>query len=168
MKVSTTLSIHERERIREIWNAVYPIQLMHHTAESFDKYLDGLEAAEHVFDIAQTPFDIAQTPNEVIQPHGANSALRGWLCTFNRNGERWFVIIVDSACARQGCGTNLLRYALEKYPKLSGWVVEHNDFKKHDGTPYLSPLGFYLKHGFKITDIRLENEFTSAVKITSI
>jgi ribosomal protein S18 acetylase RimI-like enzyme len=156
MKTTTSLLSAEREQLRAIWNNVYPAQLMHHKSETFDAYINQLEEPEHTLMCANP------------QPNAdSESAIIGWICTFNRNNERWFVLIVDSSCARQGCGTKLLLLALEKYPKLCGWVVEHNDFKKHDGTSYLSPLAFYLKHGFNVTDIRLENEHTSAVKITT-
>lgn len=154
MKTTTTLYPSEREQLRAIWNDVYPEQLIHDTAESFDAYIDRLEEPEHTLVYA----------NQQLNSDTDSSPI-GWICTFNRNEERWFVLIVDSSCARQGCGSKLLLWVLERHPKLCGWVVEHNEFKKHDGTPYLSPLGFYLKHGFEVTDIRLENEFTSAVKI---
>ncbi|MBI1266816.1 MAG: hypothetical protein GC193_05200 [Cryomorphaceae bacterium] len=106
MKTTKVLSPSEREQIRAIWNDVYPAQLMHHTAETFDTYIDQLDASEHT---------LMNANNQANSD--SDSAPVGWICTFNRNHERWFVLLVDSSCARQGCGTEVAFVSAREIPE---------------------------------------------------
>lgn len=88
------------------------------------------------------------------------------MAIFIRDEEVWFSIIVDAKYQRQGFGQQLLNMAKLKQEKLNGWVVDNNESVKLDGTPYLSPLKFYLQNGFNVLqDIRFDTEKLSAVKI---
>lgn len=142
------LAPEQKEVVHQLWNQEYPAQVSHTTLADFDAYLDNL----------------AETTHYLLQSD--SGAIEGWAIAFTREGERWFVIIVDSKVHGQGKGTTLLHKLKEKEPKLCGWVVAHNQYTKQNGELYPSPLKFYEKNGFTIDpEIRLETEKLSAVKI---
>ncbi|MCX6185942.1 MAG: hypothetical protein NTU43_02955 [Bacteroidetes bacterium] len=71
-----------------------------------------------------------------------------WAVDFEKEKQVRFSIIVSSN--------------IEFY----GWVIDHNDDLKNNGDQYLSPISFYLKHGFEIlNDIRIDSEMIKAVLI---
>ena len=75
-------------------------------------------------------------------------------------------MILDRDLQGKGLGSHLLDLAKEQEKELNGWVVDHDRDVKRDGTPYRSPVNFYLKNDFLIiADERLETEHLSTVKI---
>ncbi len=80
--------------------------------------------------------------------------------------EKWFAMILDSQIQGKGFGTHLLNEAKQSVTELNGWVIDHNNYKKTNGTTYKSPIDFYLKNNFIIlSETRLEISKISAVKI---
>lgn len=144
----TDLSLQQKEIICQLWNAEYPEKLSYNSISEFENYLNNLSDVTHY---------LLQDELDTIQ---------GWAITFIRENEKWFAIIVDSKIHSKGFGTQLLNHLKSIESKLSGWVIDHNNDTKLDGTTYTSPLSFYFKNGFTIcNEIRIESEKISAVKI---
>jgi len=138
----------QKQSIVRLWNAEYPANLQHSGTESFNEYLSKLGEPEHYL----------LTDDE--------EQIKGWLACFDRDGERWFVTIVDTSEQRKGYGSALLSEVKKYETEINGWVMDKNEAVKADGAVYRSPVGFYLKNDFEILkEIRLENETMSAVKI---
>lgn len=90
----------------------------------------------------------------------------GWAFTFIRCEEKWFAIILNSIVHGKGYGTLLLDELKMNDSVLNGWVINHQNDLKQNKKPYISPIEFYSKNGFVIvTDIRIENDKMSAIKI---
>lgn len=145
---TASLSPEQKEALLELWNSEYPQQLSFGSLGDFDRYLNDLPETTHY----------TGTSN--------GGAIEGWAFAFTRSGERWFALLVASNVHGQGKGTLLLNKLKEREQCLHGWVVDHNNDKKQNSEPYLSPLRFYQKNGFVVcTETRLETGQLSAVKI---
>lgn len=60
----------------------------------------------------------------------------------------------------------LIKKLKEGNIEFYGWVIDHNDDLKNNGDQYLSPISFYIKHGFEIlNDVRIDSEMIKAVLI---
>ena len=92
-----------------------------------------------------------------------NGLLQAWLCSFDRNDSRWFVMIIDTRFQGNGLGTALLTTAMSKEEALNGWVVEHDNYRLQDRSTYRSPLGFYLKLGFHLQPNRFDDGELQAI-----
>jgi hypothetical protein len=148
---STIPATEQKQAILRLWNNEYPVQLQFAGQQSLDAYLEGLENKTHYF-----------TQN-------ADGTISGWAFVFEREGGRWFAIIIDSSQQGTGLGTILLETLKKEENVLNGWVVDHTDYRKACKMPYISPLPFYLKNDFSVhKDTRLETEKLSAVKISWI
>lgn len=148
IEISPALTDAQKEIITRLWNAEYPEQLKYNGVEEFEEFLNRNSGHQHflVFD-----------ENEDIQ---------AWLVSFDRDGERWFSIIVDGSQHNKGFGTRLLNEVKTRETELNGWAVSHHDYFRTNGERYISPIGFYQKNGFTIReDIRLEKEDLYFVKI---
>lgn len=142
------LDKQEKEFICQLWNAEYPEKLAYQSVAEFETYLNNLSDKKHY---------LLQDESDEIQ---------GWAITFTRENEKWFAIIINSKIQNQGFGKQLLNHLKFIEKKLSGWVIDHNNDSKLDGTTYDSPLKFYLKNGFSVcNEIRIDSEKISAVKI---
>jgi len=142
------LTAAERSEILLLWNREYPAKLNYASLADFDRYLDALPGQSHIL---------------MIDEEGQ---ICGWYFDFERDGERWFAIIIDSALQGKGLGTQMLDLAKANASELNGWVADHENDLKSNGEPYRSPLAFYLKNGFQqLPGIRLELDKLSAVKI---
>jgi len=142
------LTLEEEKSLFELWNAEYPERIGYKDLTEFQDYLKGLATIKHYLLID----DLKQ--------------IRGWAFTFMREGEVWFGILIDSNIQGKRFGTLLLE-ELKKYNSvLNGWAIDHQNDLKRNAELYLSPLRFYTKHGFRVSEnIRLENDKISAVKI---
>lgn len=139
---------HQLEQMLMLWNTEYPVQLGYQNSEAFEKYLAGLTNKKHIFLL------------------DANQNLVGWYFRFERDQEVWFALIISSTIKGTGMGKKLMDKAKSEDNVLNGWVIDHNRDKKADGSPYSSPLGFYIKQEFNVMkDIRLDMEKISAVKV---
>jgi len=144
---SNTLTKSQKESICFLWNREYPRQLAV-TAEGLDNYF--LETTSHAH------FMVLDDTDEIV----------GWAFTFDRDGDRWFSILINTLYQRLGIGRMVLKLLKEKETRLNGWVIDHPHDIKQNGEAYESPLPFYLKNEFIVQpDIRMENEKISAVKI---
>ena len=144
---STKLSGAQKDMICQLWNMEYP-QKLAITPSAFHEFLEASASQPH--------FLIIENERDLV----------GWAYTFDREGDRWFSIIISHAHQGKGLGHVLLNLIKEKETCLNGWVIDHPHDRKQNGQPYLSPLSFYVKNGFTaLPDTRLENEKISAVKI---
>ena len=144
---TTYLAPEQKEMICRLWNTEYPKKLAVTTAD-FNQYLKASTNQTHYF--------ILDTTTDIV----------GWAYTFDRAKERWLSIIINKVHQRKGLGHLLLNLIKEKETHLSGWVIDHPNDVKENGDPYVSPLPFYIHHGFvAIPQTRLEDEKISAVKI---
>lgn len=144
------VSFEEKEIIFQLWNNEYPEKISYNSIEDLETYLNNLADLNHYF--------IYDDFNEI----------KGWAITFTRESEKWFAIIINSKIKNKGFGTQLLNHLKSVENNLSGWVIDHNNDLKSDGTSYVSPLHFYLKNGFSICEgIRIETDKISVIKIVS-
>ncbi|MEZ5427981.1 MAG: GNAT family N-acetyltransferase [Pyrinomonadaceae bacterium] len=142
------LTAGQKARIVELWNAEYPLTLAHRKDSEFDEYLNGLSRKRHFL------------------LFGESDELIGWAITFDRDGGRWFAIIIDGRTKGKGYGTRLIDKLKETESRLFGWVIDHSNSLKLNGDRYISPLGFYKKIGFSVCPgERIENHKMSGVKI---
>lgn len=144
----TELSSLQKEAFYQLWNQEYPCSLRHAKISDLEAYLDGLGTQQHYL--------LTDFYNVVL----------GWGFTFTRNQQAWFAIILHHKIQGQGYGRQLLNEIKGNTSELNGWVIDHNNALKENGTPYISPLPFYLKNDFIILhDSRLESEKITAVGI---
>jgi len=144
----SNLSDLEKELVFQLWNEEYPAKICFQSISEFEAYLDNLSEVTHYL------------------LHDELEAIQGWAITFIRENEKWFAIIINSKIQNKGFGTELLSYLKSIEPQLSGWVVDHNNDSKLDGTTYASPLRFYSKNGFSVCHkIKINTEKIVAVKI---
>ncbi|MGJ5640783.1 GNAT family N-acetyltransferase [Formosa sp. S-31] len=142
------LSDSEKLQIFSLWNTEYPEQLAYNTVIELNNYLNSLKAPSHIL--------ILDT----------NKNIKGWYVDFIREQTKWFVILLDSTIQGRGLGTQIINMAKDKETELCGWVIDHNNDYKRNGTLYKSPLSFYLKNGFNICrDAKLQSDKISAVKV---
>lgn len=145
---SNCLDIQQKESLLKLWNTEYPTNLAYSNINEFEKYLNALKAIRHILLVKE------------------NREIVGWTFAFNRDNERWFVIILASSIQGKGFGKLALDKLKVSEKELNGWVIDNNFYLKANGEKYLSPLEFYQKMGFSVlTDSRLELEHISAVKI---
>lgn len=150
MKITTThqLNLVQKEQILQLWNNEYPEKLTYKSMAGFESYLEKLNEVKH--------FLLANNDEKI----------QGWAITFKRENETWFAIILSENLHGKDWGTKVLNELKQNKKALNGWVIDHSDDKKRNGSFYKSPLEFYLKNGFEVlSDTRLELEIMSAVKI---
>ncbi len=143
---SNILTSSQKKDILKIWNNEYPASLAYDTIPEFEEFLQKLKNAEHY---------TVDIDNETS----------GWITKFDRNKEKWFVVMVDSKKQGNGIGTELINALKQNTTDLNGWVVDTENYLKRDGQVYKPPIEFYKKVGFKITDERMENEKLSVVRV---
>lgn len=143
----TTLQYNEIESLKELWNAEYPSCIQHDSISEFNNYLGTLDKANHI---------LIKDSNTII----------GWFADFEREKERWFLMILSQKSQGKGIGRKLISMIKQDHSILNGWVVTNNNYKKIDGTLYKSPVGFYKKLGFTFCeDITLDSSGLKAIKI---
>lgn len=143
---SDSLSLGDKDFILKLWNNEYPSSIQHKDMKSLDAYLNTLVSPKHYFLIA------------------AKKTV-GWYCDFDRDNARWFAMIIDRAMQGNGAGTKLIENAKKINTELNGWVVQDDSLIRKDGSVYPSPISFYKRRGFEITDKTWETEALKTVKI---
>lgn len=147
LSILSILSLDDKQQIMDLWNTEYPIKLAYPNLTAFEHYLNGLIAPTHILVLSE-------------------GKILGWASKFYRDDIRWFAIILSSSIQGQRIGSYLLERIKEDESSLNGWVIDHENDSKSDGTPYKSPLRFYQKQGFEINkELRLELPTLSAVQI---
>jgi GNAT superfamily N-acetyltransferase len=142
------LSQGQIQQLHELWNREYPVQLFYKSYSDFEAYLHTLKQSRHWL--------YSNEDGRVV----------GWAFTFDRDGERWFAVLLDQIIQGRGHGRFIMNQLMAGESVLNGWVIDHDHYIKSNGKPFLSPLGFYEKCDFHIlADQRLEMEILSAVKI---
>jgi GNAT superfamily N-acetyltransferase len=145
---TTLLSETQKAEVLQLWNGEYPAQLRYAQPADFDTYLAALTDKTHLFAV--------NDEGQVL----------GWALSFIRDGERWFAIIIHRSMQGRGQGAALLNALKAKGQPLAGWATDHERYTKADGSPYQSPLGFYLRQGFTTNPlVRLALPHLSAVRI---
>ncbi len=137
------LSSKQISEINSLWNEEYPINLK-----------DRLSIL------------LAETKNNTHYLMEENNEIIAWAIIFDSQNEVRFSIIVSSRFKNLGLGTILMDRLKLENPEFYGWVIDNNNDLKNNGENYLTPIPFYLKHGFEIlTEQRLETPIISCVKI---
>lgn len=146
---TTSLQPAALPQLLRLWNQEYPARLSMPHVAALGAYLAPLGNPRHLL------------------LHDGEGHIHGWAWAFDRDGQRWFAVILATALHGQGLGRQLMQQLQRKEHTLNGWVTDHNNDTRHDGTPYPSPLGFYLRCGFTVLHgQRLGNDKISAVKVT--
>ncbi len=139
-----TLSQNQEDQINELWDNEYPIKLK----GRFSTLLNDVENYNY--------YIIEEIHQKVI----------AWAVDFEKENEVRFSIIVHSKHQGQGLGRILLKTLKDENKILFGWVIDHDNYQKQNGTAYVSPLPFYIKNEFEILKhLRIETDILSAVKI---
>ena len=144
--ITSEPSQYHKAEIYKIWNAEYPSFLAHKSISEFESYLKALENARHF---------IATSENNLI----------GWIVKFDREGGKWFVLMISSKAQNKGLGTILVSLLKGNSDELNGWVIDRDSYLKANGEIYKSPLEFYTKNGFETTNDRFKNEDFEALKV---
>lgn len=142
----TPLSKIEIIQLQRLWNAHYP-QVLHKNTTQFMGYLNSLTHPRH--------FLITNVKKEIV----------AWMFCFTRNNEIWFGIMCYSQLQKKGIGSLLIHHAQKKYNALHGWVVINSDLMLPNGKPYISPLKFYKKLGFSVTQESWKTEVLKSIQI---
>ena len=141
---TATLSDNQIQQINVLWNQEYPKNLMNR----FSILLGDATNYQH--------FILENEAQEVL----------GWAVLFVKEKETRFSIIVGEASKGMGLGGQLIDALKQACPCFYGWVIDHDNDIKSDGSIYRSPLRFYLKHGFEVlSDHRLDTPIIKAVKV---
>ena len=143
IEISKSLTEDQTKQIDHLWNELYPIKLKNR----FGLLLKGTKEYNHHI--------LLNEANEVI----------GWAVAFLRDDEIWFSILVSASNQNKGCGKMLIDSLKQNSKKLCGWVIDHNNDLKQDGSTYYTPMQFYLKNNFIVMDEKIETDIISAVKI---
>lgn len=140
----------QKKEIFKLRNQESPVKLIYQTMEDFESYLNRYNEGNPIH----------------LLVYNSAREICGWFFLFDRDGERWFAMMLDKKIQGQGYGSQLLSRAKSYGQDLAGWVIDHGNDVLANGAPYKEPTEFYKKNGFQILhDIRLENDELSAVKI---
>lgn len=143
-----SLTEAQKQELLVLWNSEYPRNLNYDNLQALEDYLNQLKDQNHMLLLDE-------------QDH-----IRGWYFDFIREGERWFIIILDARAQGKKLGSQMIELAKQHNDELNGWVVSTDQYQKADGQLYLSPVDFYRKHGFSILpDKKLETDKISVIKI---
>lgn len=138
------LSEHHHKQIDFLWNKEYPKNLMNR----FSMLLNDATNYRHF---------IIENQQDVIV---------GWAVLFDKENKTRFSIIVAERFKGKGLGSQLINELKKQCTCFYGWVIDHSNDIKNDGSIYHSPLTFYTKLNFEIlSHIRLNTLIISAVKI---
>ncbi|MBK7965705.1 MAG: GNAT family N-acetyltransferase [Bacteroidetes bacterium] len=149
MIISTpVLNNKQQEAFLQCWNAVYPLNLKFDDLGMMQSYFDGLQQLQFF-----------------LLVDGSIPAI-AFSFRFIRDEELWLAMLMPPSMQGKGYGSILLEELTENVEAISAWVIDHDLDVKADGTPYKSPLQFYLKHGFEVVKgVRLERDTISAAKL---
>jgi GNAT superfamily N-acetyltransferase len=148
IKEFTFLDPEQKTAVFNLWNHEYPKNICYQSLAEFEGYLQKLQEPRHYL--------LLDTAKKIT----------GWGFDFIRDEEKWFAIIIKRQFQRKGYGGMLLERIRQNNDRLSGWVIDHNNYVRADGEKYTTPIRFYQQRKFRICpEIRLGLELISAVKI---
>lgn len=150
MQIITRFSLSQSQKnsLYHLWNHEFTRGVKYDHPHELEAYLTKWEHPVHLV---------------ILDDH---ENLLGWMFIFDREGERWFSMLLDKSIQGQGYGSKLLQEAQKREHQLNGWVVDDDQHVKNDGSLYRSPIGFYLKNGFSVKkEVRFTSPQLSAVKI---
>ncbi|QNR24579.1 GNAT family N-acetyltransferase [Croceimicrobium hydrocarbonivorans] len=133
--------------LMQIWNSEYPRQIAYSSLSEIQEYLNKLKEPRHQILVDK------------------ENRLKAWFCVFERDALPWFAMILDRDLQGLGYGRKLLSEAQFEESILNGWAVDHPHYQRADGSTYPSPIGFYLKLGFKLTGKRFDENGLSLAHI---
>jgi ribosomal-protein-alanine N-acetyltransferase len=137
------LTSRQIQQIQQLWNQEYPVNLK----DRFSILLEEVEQYHHY---------LIEQNNEVW----------AWAVGFEKDNETRFSLIVSSTHQNKGLGTLLLERLKNELGEFYGWVIDHNNDLKQDGTHYKTPLPFYSQNGFEVLpENRIDTAMLQAVKI---
>ncbi len=143
-----TLSQIQKNQLLDLWHDQYPETLAYKNRQSFEDYLISLKSPQHTLVVDE------------------NGGIKGWLLKMIRDKSDWIAIVLDKSIQFQGYGSKLLDKVKAESDEINAWVVDHDNYKKADGSTYPSPLNFYIKNGFRVVpEERLDKTKITAVKI---
>lgn len=125
-----TLDQYDKAFVYACWNEVYPEHFCFEDYVQFELYIHQLKEPRH--------FIIYNNLDNPV----------GWLCTFEREKQRWFVMLVDDRYKHKNYGSQLLKAAKSIYDELIGWVVVDTASNCKNGSLYRCPVNFYKKNHF--------------------
>jgi GNAT superfamily N-acetyltransferase len=123
------LTDEQFQQVNRLWDSEFPVQLN----GRFEEFLDNIVHPRHY----------------VIEDE--RGQLMAWAVHFEKDQEKRFSIIVSSSHQGKGLGSALVQLLKADLGEFYGWVIDHASYVKADGTPYLTPIQFYIKHGFERT-----------------
>src|SRR5690349_14300776 len=126
IEISKNLTKDQTNQIDCLWNEVYPVKLKNR----FGLLLNDISEYNHHV--------LLNEADQVI----------GWAVAFLRDEEIWFSVLVSPANQNKGYGKMLIDSLTQNYKNLCGWVIDHNNDLKQDGSIYYTPMQFYQKNSF--------------------
>ena len=138
------LSPEQQAQVNQLWNDEYPIKLK----DRFPILLNGVEHYRHY----------------LIESE--NKSVLAWAVDFEKDNEIRFSLIVSSKYQGKGLGSLLVETLKAEIKEFYGWVIDHDNDVKSDGSYYRSPMSFYIKHGFEVLENdRIQSEMLTATKV---
>ena len=148
LRQTSSLTKTQKFQIIELWNTEFPEKIAQSSLNDFEKYLEALFDRHHII------------------LYDEHNAIKGWLCHFIRDGERWFAMLLDASAQGKGYGSRLLDLAKENNVRLNGWVVDRDTELKNNGEYYRSPIEFYRKNEFEIlTDQKFDYQGIQGIRV---
>lgn len=131
IRIQHTLSPTQKQDLLSMWNSEFPASISFQDETQLEQYLSKLK-------------------NKTYYTIDNQGSMTAWLCTLEREGVPWFIIIVKKNAQGKGHGKCLIERAMQNNNILRGWIVAHNDYHRSDGSSYPTPSQFYTKLGFII------------------
>lgn len=133
-----TLSLNPAiiDSLFQLWNAEYPEIIAHQNTSELKEYLLTFKNAVH-----RLAFN-------------SDAELVAWCCGFEREELPWFAMIIDRQYQGLGLGSKFLSELKKDYAILNGWAIDQDSYLRADGSIYPSPLAFYQKNNFRISQRR--------------
>ena len=125
------LNQYDKAFVYACWNEVYPERFCFNEYIQFELYISQLQSQRHFMLL-----------NDFQNPIG-------WLCTFEREEQTWFVMLIDNRYKNKQGVSQLLKAAKSVYEELIGWMIVDDEAICKNNIPYQSPVEFYKKNLFQ-------------------
>lgn len=138
--------VHIKEMF-DIWQTTFPSNIIFKSQSEFEVYLNNL---------------ISPTYHSLF----VEDQIAGFLITFKRENNFWFIMSIATQFQNLGFGRNLIKNAKENHDQLFGWVVNKDGYRLVNENSYKSPILFYKNLGFTVnTNETFEAKGLFTVKI---